>query len=168
MLRGHHDGETGASAVEFALVLSLVFLLVFGTVQFGITYNRYQGLQAGSREGARIGSLPDSSVANIHSRVENTVSIIAATSRVHPCPSDLSTLAANTWCIKVQRRLTDGTISSRDSRDLSLDNAGAKPCAGTTSQSVLVESAYRARVEIPPVMWFPLTISAGGEFECES
>ena len=38
--------ERGAAAVEFALVLPLLILLVFGIVQFAIAYNRTQGLHA--------------------------------------------------------------------------------------------------------------------------
>jgi Flp pilus assembly protein TadG len=50
-------GDAGASAVEFALVLPVLLLLVFGIVQFGIAYNRVQGLQAAAREGARLASI---------------------------------------------------------------------------------------------------------------
>lgn len=50
-------GETGASAVEFALVSAVLFMLVFGIIQFGIAYYRLQGLQAAAREGARVASI---------------------------------------------------------------------------------------------------------------
>ncbi|HVL32593.1 MAG TPA: TadE family protein [Actinomycetota bacterium] len=49
--------ERGASAVEFAIVVSLLFMVLFGTVQFGMAYNRSQGLQAGAREGARLAAI---------------------------------------------------------------------------------------------------------------
>lgn len=49
--------ERGASAVEFAIVSSLLFVVLFGTVQFGMAYNRSQGLQAAAREGARIAAI---------------------------------------------------------------------------------------------------------------
>lgn len=49
--------ERGASAVEFAIVCSLLFMVLFGTVQFGMAYNRSQGLQAGAREGARLAAI---------------------------------------------------------------------------------------------------------------
>ena len=50
-------GESGASAVEFAIVSAILFMLVFGTIQFGIAYFRYQGLQSAAREGARIAAV---------------------------------------------------------------------------------------------------------------
>ena len=51
------DGESGATAVEFSLIATLLFMLLFGILQFGLTYNRQQGLHAAAREGARLASL---------------------------------------------------------------------------------------------------------------
>jgi Flp pilus assembly protein TadG len=52
--RGIRGPESGASAVEFALVLPLLLLIVFGTVEFGLAYNRQQAFHAAAREGARL------------------------------------------------------------------------------------------------------------------
>ena len=49
--------EHGASAVEFALVLPLLVLFLFGIVQFGLAFARTQGMEAAAREGARYASL---------------------------------------------------------------------------------------------------------------
>lgn len=49
--------ERGAAAVEFAIVSIVLLLFVFGTIQFGIAFNRHQGIQAAAREGARIASV---------------------------------------------------------------------------------------------------------------
>lgn len=49
--------ERGASAVEFALLAPVLFMLVFGIIQLGIAYHRQQGLEAASREGARTASI---------------------------------------------------------------------------------------------------------------
>lgn len=38
-------------------MLPLLLLIVFGTIQFGIAYNRMHGLQAAAREGARLASV---------------------------------------------------------------------------------------------------------------
>lgn len=56
MLRLRRD-ERGASAVEFALVMTVLFMVLFGVVQFGMAYNRAQGLEAAAREGARAASV---------------------------------------------------------------------------------------------------------------
>lgn len=49
--------ERGASAVEFALLAPILFMLVFGIIQLGMAYHRQQGLEAASREGARTASI---------------------------------------------------------------------------------------------------------------
>jgi len=45
--------ERGASLVEFALVLPILCLLVFGIAEFGIAFNNYIAIRNGVREGAR-------------------------------------------------------------------------------------------------------------------
>jgi len=45
--------SSGASLVEFALVAPVLFLVVFGIVEFGMGLNDYQSLRQGVREGAR-------------------------------------------------------------------------------------------------------------------
>ena len=45
--------EKGASAVEFALILPILVMLVFGIFQFGIAYNNYITITHAAREGAR-------------------------------------------------------------------------------------------------------------------
>jgi len=49
--------EKGASAVEFALILPILIILVFGIVQFGIAYSNYIALTHAAREGARLAAV---------------------------------------------------------------------------------------------------------------
>ena len=49
----HGDHERGASAVEFALVAPVFFLLIFGIVDFGLGIWTYNNLSQAVREGAR-------------------------------------------------------------------------------------------------------------------
>lgn len=51
------DGERGAAAVEFALVVPVLFLLVFGMIDFGWAINRYAAVSNAAREGVRMASL---------------------------------------------------------------------------------------------------------------
>ena len=48
-------GERGAAAVEFAIVLPVLILLVFGAVEFGLLLYNQQVITNASREGARAG-----------------------------------------------------------------------------------------------------------------
>ena len=65
--------ERGAATVEFALILPLLVLLVFGIVQFSLAYNRQQGLHAAAREGARMASLPSTTADEVEQRVEDAL-----------------------------------------------------------------------------------------------
>jgi Flp pilus assembly protein TadG len=45
--------EDGVVAVEFAIISTVLLLLVFGIIEFGRTYSQYEVLQGAAREGAR-------------------------------------------------------------------------------------------------------------------
>lgn len=47
-----HD-EAGAAAVEFALIASVLFLFVFGIIEFGRIFSELEVLNSAAREGAR-------------------------------------------------------------------------------------------------------------------
>ncbi|WP_139005774.1 TadE/TadG family type IV pilus assembly protein [Arthrobacter crystallopoietes] len=49
--------ERGATAVEFALVLPVLLLLLLGIVEFGRVYNAQMQLTAAARDGARVMSI---------------------------------------------------------------------------------------------------------------
>lgn len=60
--------EQGAAAVEFALVASLLFMLVFGIIDFGWGFHAWNNISNAAREGARLGAVsPD--VGDITQRV---------------------------------------------------------------------------------------------------
>ncbi len=52
-----HRGASGQALPEFALVVPILTLLLFGTIQLGITFGGYNGLINGVREAARYGSV---------------------------------------------------------------------------------------------------------------
>ena len=45
--------ESGAALVEFAIIMPLLLLLVFGIIEFGRAYNAQNSLTHAAREGAR-------------------------------------------------------------------------------------------------------------------
>jgi Flp pilus assembly protein TadG len=55
--RGSANSERGAAAVEFALLLPLLVLLVFGIIDFGRAINAQITITQAAREGARALSL---------------------------------------------------------------------------------------------------------------
>jgi Flp pilus assembly protein TadG len=55
--RTEFRSERGQSLTEFALVLPLMVVLLFGIIQFGITFNNYITLTDAVRAGARKGAV---------------------------------------------------------------------------------------------------------------
>src|SRR6476620_10082780 len=49
--------EDGAAAVEFALIVGVLAMLIFGMLQFGLTFFELQNLRAATREASRVGSV---------------------------------------------------------------------------------------------------------------
>lgn len=60
-------GEEGAAAVEFALVCTVLFMLLFGILEFGQAYSQYQVFQGAAREGARVAAVAASNVPPLDS-----------------------------------------------------------------------------------------------------
>ena len=56
-MASHQGAERGAAAVEFALVVPILLLLVFGIVDFGWMLNRDTMVNNASRDGVRAASL---------------------------------------------------------------------------------------------------------------
>ncbi|GAA2198747.1 TadE/TadG family type IV pilus assembly protein [Sinomonas flava] len=67
------DRERGAAAVEFALVLPVLILLLLGIVDYGRLFNAQQTLTYAARSGARVMVLQNSTSAAI-TAAQNTAS----------------------------------------------------------------------------------------------
>ena len=52
-IKGRISREEGVAAVEFALILPVLALLLFGVLEFGRVWSQYQVFQGAAREGAR-------------------------------------------------------------------------------------------------------------------
>lgn len=85
MRRVEARSESGASAVEFALVAPLLFMLVFGIISFGIAFMQLQTLRGAVREGGRAAAV-GASVSKIQSQTANASLGIIAGSDVTVVP----------------------------------------------------------------------------------
>ena len=76
MIKKFHQkirSETGTSAVEFALILPLLVIILFGIIEFGIALYRQAVLTNASREGARLGivqSIPAITTGQINTAID--------------------------------------------------------------------------------------------------
>jgi Flp pilus assembly protein TadG len=65
--RARRHDEDGAAAIEFAIVAGLLFMLVFGIIDFGFGFHTWNGTAHAAREGARFAAV-DSTEAQIIAR----------------------------------------------------------------------------------------------------
>ncbi len=154
------QSERGTSAVEFAIVLSLLFLLVFGIIQFGIAFNRDQGLKAAAREGARVASV-GASESQVATRLRDAQSLFAS--------DDIE--------IAIEYSQNNGSSYTGVCDDATSDdcNTVASPC-GTAGIGSLVRvkatvpSTGDGRYAIIIPFWgnANITFTADGVFRCEN
>lgn len=157
-------GESGASAVEFAIVLSVLLLFVFGIIQFGIAYNRDQGLKAAAREGARVASVGGTR-DEISNRLKDAQSLFQR--------DDIK--------IKIDYSTDNGANYSSPL----CDDTSSTPCTGNQSPCATagIANLVRVRASVPPPanpnssryaiiipLWgnAKITFNALGVFRCEN
>ncbi|MGH2661047.1 MAG: TadE/TadG family type IV pilus assembly protein [Actinomycetota bacterium] len=62
--------EDGVAATEFALILPVLALLLFGTIEFGRVLSQYQVYQGAAREGARCAAVASTSDCVIQDEID--------------------------------------------------------------------------------------------------
>lgn len=74
-LRWSRTGRRGQAAVEFALVLPILLVLLIGIVEFGRAWNEHQVITSAAREAARKASISDEDVtwAEVLASAQNTL-----------------------------------------------------------------------------------------------
>jgi Flp pilus assembly protein TadG len=82
--RRWHRDDRAASMVEFAIVAPLLFMLVFGVIDFGRVYFLYNNLTNAARDGARYGAVlpPTGSVGAIQASVRARINDVKKDSGV--------------------------------------------------------------------------------------
>jgi len=66
--------QRGAVAVEFALILPVLVVLLFAIIELGLGFQRFEAINAAAREGARVASLPTTSTVDACNRVTASLS----------------------------------------------------------------------------------------------
>src|SRR5947208_5630625 len=75
------QGERGAVAVEFAIISTLLIMLLFGIVEFGIAFSKFEIYVGAAREGARYAAVqcvPDSTTGCTNALIATKVTNAAA------------------------------------------------------------------------------------------
>jgi Flp pilus assembly protein TadG len=89
--RGWRD-DSGAAMVEFAIVLPLILLLLFGIMEFGRAWNVKQVLTDAAREGARVAVVTERgnlTQEQLETLVETTIRNAAARAALDSSPERL-------------------------------------------------------------------------------
>jgi Flp pilus assembly protein TadG len=86
-------GQRGASAVEFAIIAPVLFMIVFGIIGFGIAFMQLQTIRGAVREGARISAV-GATTAQVQQKVADasTGLVPAAQVAVKSCPGQTTTV----------------------------------------------------------------------------
>ena len=90
----------GAAVVEFAIIAPIMFMLVFGIIEFGRAMMVQQLLTNASREGARRAIVESATAAEVTTLVNNyltSTSIAGATTGVSPDPLSGAGLGDPVW-----------------------------------------------------------------------
>ena len=75
--RPSRDADRGAAAVEFVLLMPLLLLIVFGTIDFGRMYAARITLTQAAREGVRVWALGTGGAAPTSANVQSAVAASA-------------------------------------------------------------------------------------------
>ena len=75
-IRNRISREEGVAAVEFAIILPVLCLILFGVLEFGRVWSQYQLFQGAAREGARCAAVKatDFSECEIQPAIDNAAS----------------------------------------------------------------------------------------------
>jgi Flp pilus assembly protein TadG len=142
--------ESGAAAVELALVTPLFLMLVFGIIAFGTIYTQKLSLGNSARQAARIGVVSGQTCDQI---------------KTHARDAARGTLNMDTSAVTVavKRGATEATATDPCS------TSAVKPCEGSASNDqIFVTATYESSLIIPlAVVDNAVTVAGKGVFRCE-
>lgn len=142
--RGGLGSETGASAVEFALLAPLLFMLVFAIIGFGVAFMQMQTIRGALREGGRAAATGSSA-----NEVRNHV--VSSSTGTVSCPGGGSA------CVQVHPNTGDNPVCTAQNigEDATVSyDASNLPDGGIT-------------VSVPFLPVFHLTPTLEANFRCE-
>jgi Flp pilus assembly protein TadG len=146
-LRGRGD-ERGASAVEFALVVPFLLLIVFGIIVYGMVFAQSLSLSNSARQAARSGVISGTTCDQI-------------TTLAHDAADTIGMNGADTT-VTVKRGLSKSTAASACA-----GGGTTQPCK---SQAVGTNVYVTLTYDTDPIVPFvpvPSTLTGGGVFRCE-
>lgn len=139
--------ERGAAAVEFAIVLPILLLILFGMINFGVVFAQNLALSNAARQAARFGSVAGNACDDIVAEAEQTVT---------------------DEMIAFESGILEATAVTREPGG---GGCAGEACTGSAEgDSVRVTMTYEANFLVPwlvPGIPQTVDIEGEGEFRCE-
>ncbi|MDQ3486039.1 MAG: pilus assembly protein [Actinomycetota bacterium] len=150
--RAPQRSDDGAAAVEFALVVPLLLLLVFGAIQFGIVMAQNASLASGARAGARYG------VVNVFGG--------------HTCGGVADQVRQQASTIGLTGAQVVVTVTRGQSETSAMSVCGSsatEPCEGSVvNDNLYVKAAYVSPSFVPlPGLANDFDLAGRGTYRCE-
>jgi Flp pilus assembly protein TadG len=140
--------QNGAAAVEFALIAPVLFMLIFGIIQFGIAWSQKEVFVQAAREGARYAA----------------VGCESSTSGCMP-----GQVAQRVVDSSVDYQLTDGTQTGAGIVSVQVNGASQSGCTtGDTGDLVTVGWSQNFVITIPFVPNINVNAPIQAVFRCET
>jgi Flp pilus assembly protein TadG len=163
-MRAASRRDEGAAAVEFALLLIPLLLILFGIMSFGLYFAGSLGLSNASREAARYGVVQNRTCSDIsvalRDSVQGTIGI------VYPINFSVTRTGGTTAC---SGRLNQ-PVNGQPSTITITSGATSVPCRGskTNADELTVSTAAKANLIVP--LWFTsnnFPLNGKGVYRCE-
>jgi Flp pilus assembly protein TadG len=141
--------EQGAAAIEFALVMPILFLVVFGIIAYGVWFAQDLALSNSARQAARYGVVDNRTCADMITEARSSASTLA--------------MDGNSPAMTVTVTVThaDGSTTSPCS------SGTVQPCKGSKlGDNVNVSMVYPVE-KIVPLVPVPDQVDGKGVFRCE-
>lgn len=153
--------EQGAVAVEFAILMPLLILVLFGIMQFGLFFFRWQGLQNLANVGARAGSI-GLTIAQMEDRIE----------AAHTVPIDYADLQISVAMIDEGTN----TVTTIDGKSTNAADQATTPCQGVANPKdhlvkvtlTVDQTLDRYKVIIPVWGTLEINYASVATFSCEA
>lgn len=151
-IRRAKTGDDGASAVEMALVLPVLILLVFGIIAFGIVFAQSLALSNAAREGARSAVVEQRTCGEILSTVQAAANSIS--------------MSGDDVAVTVTR---DGGSECPSGTTYTSAQASNIPCDGSDAgDEITVTADFESSLIIPLFVYNPsFDLDGEGVFRCE-
>lgn len=94
--RRRHREERGAAAVEFALVVPILIVVVFGIINLGFVFAQQISLNNGARQGARYAIVDGRTCDQIKAETQDSAATIGMTATQVPTPVITPTCSGTT------------------------------------------------------------------------